>query len=218
MSQKNKKQGKAYKSLGQQHELLTGSNIWIKSYTDKLKEYFSKVSDNYNDYLQVPDVFEKLDLRLKTQGSFTHFTDLRTTYDKYFDIEVPVFTIQEFLDSPFQKLQDRIKELQALLKSQPCYEVLAEIKKTVEELRAMMLRRFSKNANYSRSIERTLTYGFKPNRQSLFRRLIQFAFKNMDDESGDAALQFAVVNNVCINSKKHHYHDGRQRRNINWTY
>lgn len=193
---------KYWSSLGDQYEVHLEGQYDTRLFADSLKEKINEL-DLYSKYFELKDVDSFLPYSAQ-QGAFSLPTSVRQID---FDLDI-FFKYPELpkeitaFEKPTIKLYNRLRELQEEFKSNRCFEILAQIKKLVQELRAITLRKLSQTGSYIRSLQRILLYGYKPNRITSFRKVIQFLFKNMDDESDDPLLTHTVIVSKSFNRSK----------------
>lgn len=216
---------KRYNSFGEQYDLLVRSQDQLRVSAIELKDYYSRLTDKYQQTLEkfsFGDIFPAFVKPITPIEGFSfHPVDLSlfttpweplTTDADWFIGDVPVYVAAK--SARTEKLQLKLKALQEEFKERRCFSVFAKIRKIIQELKAITLQQLSRTGKYLRSMERILLYGFKPNRIIFFRRLIQFLFKNMDDESGDSLLAFCTQ--ASNENRIKHYPNDFQRKSVGW--
>jgi len=132
------------------------------------------------------------------------------SYHQPFEIHIPVFLKVD--NSRVYELHENLAELKEDLKNNKCFEIFLAIKNVVLELGSLMLIHLKKIRHQISTLCKIFFYSFKPDRSDFFRNLVQFLFKNMDDESGDSALAYSYAS-VIIN--QNHLYD-IQRKGVGW--
>jgi hypothetical protein len=118
------------------------------------------------------------------------------------------FTIVErekFNHPELDELNARLHKLRDQLKERRSFDLIAAIQQVIAEIKKITYERLMKLGKKTKSLRRQITVFFrKRNLRKRYRQIIQFLFKNMDDESGDAVIVFAPITVITHHVNKNH--------------
>jgi hypothetical protein len=101
-----------------------------------------------------------------------------------------------------ENVNNQLRRLRTELRRSGSKRILSEIKELVSELRSLATQTILKVSCYSKKSSKKL-FSYTRNLRFIYRQIIRFLFKNLDDESGDVVnlVAFASVGMVLSTNK-----------------
>lgn len=176
-----------HSSFQQRHKFVEEELVKVENIWTSLKE----VHSNFDHFLP----------HHCSQVKSDDFIDC-TKYDKFWSVlfeneftrvVLPVDRFKNSLQDQFVSLSDKLKNLREKLKTDHSFAVISQIQQVISQMRQLAFARLLRLKKQAKSLRRKIVTCFsRNNRRTAYRRIIQFLFKNMDDESASDVMTAAM--------------------------